>query len=91
MLSQLSAAFFIALIGVSNCPPRLRAKSVLLLVMKQGPSSVIVSSRISVNIGRLTEPGETFVYKIVDSERRAWVLLFERVGAGMSPEAAAGL
>lgn len=52
---------------------------------------MIVSSRISVNIGRLTEPGETFVYKTVDSERRAWVLLFERVGAGMSPEAAAGL
>lgn len=48
------------------------------------PSSVIVNRRTSITVGRLTEASEPFVYKAVDSERRVRVLLFERVGAGMS-------
>lgn len=65
-------------------PTRLKTELVSFPTVKPVPSSVIVSGRTSVSIGRVTEPEETFVYKAVDSQRTAWVVLLSgRIGAGV--------
>lgn len=58
-------------------PTRLKAKSILLPIIKSVPSSVIINGRTSKNIGRVTEREQTFVYEVVDSQRR----MSGRVGA----------
>lgn len=52
---------------------RLKAKSVLLAIIKPVPSSVTVNGRTSKNTGRVTEPVPTFVYKAVESQKRILV------------------
>lgn len=45
----------------------------MLAIIKPVPSSVIVNGRISKNTGRVTEPVLTFVYKVVESQKRILV------------------